>query len=120
MRKVMLAMAVGGTLALGACGDDSGPGADLDQQEQAALIQALGTEGMLAPFAAIPFGPMLGEAEIGSMGDFSALASQVKITLVSGEGSETFVYTGITGWQGLEIGRASCRERVESSVVAGA
>jgi hypothetical protein len=112
MRKVMLAMAVGGTLALGACGDDSGPGADLDQQEQAALIQALGTEGMLAPFAAIPFGPMLGEAEIGSMGDFSALASQVKITLVSGEGSETFVYTGITGWQGLDAGANTVQQAI--------
>lgn len=104
MRKLMMAMAAGSVLALGACGDDNGPGGDLDEQEQAALIQALGTEGMLAPFAAIPFGPLLGEAEIGTMGDFSAVASQVKITLISGETSETFVYTGVSGWQGLDAG----------------
>ena len=104
MRKFMLAMAAACTLTLAACGDDNGPGGDLDEQEQAALIQALGTEGMIAPFAAIPFGPMLGEADVGTMGEFSAVASQVKITLVSGEGSETFVYTGITGWQGLDAG----------------
>ena len=102
MRKLMLAAAC--ALSLAACGDDNGPGGDLDEQEQAALIQALGTEGMIAPFAAIPFGPMLGEADIGTMGEFSAVASQVKITLVSAEGTETFVYTGITGWQGLDAG----------------
>ena len=56
MRKLMVALAAGAVLGLGACGDDNGPGGDLDEQEQAALIQALGTEGMLAPFAAIPFG----------------------------------------------------------------
>ena len=104
MRKFMLAMAAACTLTLAACGDDNGPGGDLDEQEQAALIQALGTEGMLAPFAAIPFGPMLGEADIGTMGEFSAVASQVKITLVNGAGTQTFVYTGITGWQGLDAG----------------
>jgi hypothetical protein len=113
MRKLMVALAAGAVLGLGACGDDNGPGGDLDEQEQAALIQALGTEGMLAPFAAIPFGPMLGEADVGTMGDFSAVASQVKITLVSGEGSETFIYTGITGWQGLDAG-ANAVERALS------
>ena len=112
MRKFMLAMAAACTLTLAACGDDNGPGGDLDEQEQAALIQALGTEGMLAPFAAIPFGPMLGEADIGTMGEFSAVASQVKITLINGAGTQTFIYTGITGWQGLDAGKHTVERAV--------
>ncbi len=104
MRKLMLAMAAGCVLALGACGDDTGPGGDLDEQEQQALIQALATEGLLPPFALIPFGPMMGEADLGTMGDFTAVGSQVKITLVDGENTEVFVYTGITGWAGLDAG----------------
>ena len=112
MRKFMLAMAAACTLTLVACGDDNGPGGDLDEQEQAALIQALGTEGMLAPFAAIPFGPMLGEADIGTMGEFSAVASQVKITLINGAVTQTFIYTGITGWQGLDAGEHTVERAV--------
>lgn len=103
-RNLLTMAALGAVLALGACGDDNGPNGDsLNEQEQTALIQALTTEHAITdPGLIIAYGPLLGEAEVGTMGSYSAIASQVKFTAVTDEGTTFATTTGVTGWTGLD------------------
>jgi hypothetical protein len=117
-RKLLSIMALGAVLALGACGDDdNGPNGDtLSAQEQAALLQALSSKGVIAPGAIAALSPLLSEAQIGSMGDFSTVGSQLKVTLVNGGSSTTTVFTSVTGWDGLDVGAKS----VDSAITVAA
>lgn len=105
-RKLLSIMALGAMLAVGACGDDdNGPNGDtLSAQEQAALLQALSSKNVFAPSAALALSPLLSEAEVGAMGDFATVGSQVKLTLVDGSTTTTSVITSVTGWAGLDVG----------------
>jgi hypothetical protein len=105
-RKFLSVAALGAVLVLGACGDDNnGPNGDtLNAQEQAALIQALGTAEVYAPSAGVALSPLLSEASVGSLGAFQTIGSQLKLTLVNGGTSETTVMTSVTGWDGLDVG----------------
>ncbi len=104
-RKLLSFSALGAVLALAACGNDNGPGGDsLSTQEQAALIQALSTHQVFAPGASLALSPLFNEATVGTMGDFAAVGSQVKITIVDGSTSTTSVITSLTGWAGLDAG----------------
>lgn len=116
MRKTLMGLATGAVLVLAACGDGNDPGGELDEQEQAALVQALAAEGILDAGAAVAFGPLLGESEVGSFGDFAAVASQVKITAITEEGSNTITTVGVTGWNGLNTGNNTVAEAL--SVIA--
>lgn len=109
MRGKLLSMAaLGAVLALGACGDDNGPDDDgLSQQEQTALIAALSSEGVFTGNSALALTPLFGNAEIGAVGDFAAVASQVKITVISSEGTQVVTSSGVTGWKGLDAGANS-------------
>lgn len=105
-RKFLSIAALGAVLVLGACGDDNnGPNGDtLSAQEQAALLQALSSETVFAPGLAVAINPLLSEAQVGSMGDFATVGSQLKLTLVDGETTTTTVFTSVTGWAGLDVG----------------
>ena len=105
-RKFLSIAALGAVLALGACGDDNnGPNGDtLTAQEQAALLQALSSKNVFAPSAALALGSLLSEASVGTMGDFSTVGSQLKITVVDGATTSTSVMTSVTGWSGLDVG----------------
>jgi len=93
-------------VVLAGCGDGTDPGGAIDEQEQVALTQALGKAGMLGLDGGASFAALVGQAsEIGTMGDFSALASQALITLnVEGEPTQSFVVTGVFGWTDLDAG----------------
>jgi hypothetical protein len=105
-RKLLSMAALGAVLVLGACGgDENGPNGDtLSAQEQAALLQALSSEAIFAPGAAVAISPLLSEAQVGSMGKFSTVGSQLKLTLVNGSTTTTTVFTSVTGWDGLDVG----------------
>lgn len=104
----MMAGLLAGVLLAG-CGDGTEAGGALDDQEQAALTQALAQAGMLGIDGAASFGALVGQAsEVGTMGDYSALASQALVTVnVEGEPSESFVVTGVFGWTDLDAGNST-------------
>ncbi len=119
-RKLLSIMALGAMLALGACGDDdNGPNGDtLSAQEQAALLQALSSKGVIAPGAIGAISPLLSEAQVGSMGRFATVGSQVKITLVDGGSSTTSVFTSVTGWDGLDVGAKTVDSAITVAAIA--
>src|SRR5918993_1090893 len=115
----MLTALVGAAAITAACGDDSGPGGELNEDEQAALLVALAEAGVFSNFAApLAFGAQFGQsAEIGELGDFSAFGSQVLLTLdLPGTGDdETVVLSSITGWTNLDAGAST----VDNAIFAG-
>jgi hypothetical protein len=92
------------TLALGGCGSENEPGGDLTEDEVAALVEALTTAGV--PLGADQFllGPLLSEAEIGTIGDYDAVGAQVDYTVVNGAQEGSFRWVGVTGWSGFDAG----------------
>ena len=101
-RTFLTTAALGAIVMLGVCGDDNGPGSGkLDEQEQAALIQGLAAGGVLSGNAVLAFSPLLGNTEVGSVGAFAAVASQIKLTVIRDQGTDVFTVSGVTGWSGL-------------------
>jgi len=102
----MMAGLLLGAVLVGGCGDSNEAGGALDEQEQAALTQALAQAGMLGLEGNLAFGALVGQAtDIGTMGDYSALATQALITLnFEDETSETYVISGVFGWADLNAG----------------
>jgi hypothetical protein len=119
-RKALLTVLVGASVLTAACGDDSGPGGELDEEEQAALLVALAEAGVFTNFAApLAFGAQFGQSpEIGEMGDFAAFGSQVLLTLDAPGTAEdeTIVLSSITGWTNLDAGAST----VDNAIFAGA
>jgi hypothetical protein len=102
-RKILAMAALGAVLVLGACGDDNGPNGDtLTAQEQAALIQALSTKAIAPAALSAGLSSLFSQATVGTMGDFAAVGSQLKITVTDGSTSTTTVYNSVTGWAGLD------------------
>ena len=97
-----------GSMLMG-CGDTTEAGSALDEQEETALSQALAQSGMLSYEARAHIDALLGQAsEIGTVGAFSALASQALITFtLNGERSGPFVVSGVFGWTELDAGRST-------------
>ena len=107
-----------GALMLGACGDSNEAGGALDEQEQAALVSALAEAGMLGFEGTAAFGALVGQADdIGTFGDYSALASQSMITVsIEGTPSETYVFSGLFGWNDLDAGANTVGEAIALQV----
>lgn len=105
IRSIMTGL-LAGTMLVGACGDSNEAGGALDDQEQAALATALAQAGMLGFEGTTAFGALVGQAtDVGTMGEYSALASQAMITLnFEDEPSETYVFSGLFGWTDLNAG----------------
>ncbi|HEU4828821.1 MAG TPA: hypothetical protein VFT04_06470 [Gemmatimonadales bacterium] len=112
-RNIMCGV-LAGALLLGGCGDSNEAGGALDEQEQAALVTALAQAGMLGFEGTAAFGALVGQAtDIGTMGDFSALASQAMITInFDGEPSESYVFSGLFGWTDLNAGTGTVGEAI--------
>lgn len=118
-RKLLSIAALGAVLVLGACGDDNGPNGDtLTAQEQAALLQALSSEAVFAPGVAVAISPLLSEAQVGAMGEFSTVGSQLKLTLVNGSTPTTTVFTSVTGWAGLDVGAKTVDSAITVASIA--
>jgi hypothetical protein len=118
-RKRLSIAALGAVLVLAACRDDNGPNGDtLSAQEQAALLQALSSKSIVAPGAAVAISPLLSEAQVGSMGEFSTVGSQLKLTLVNGTTSTTTVFTSVTGWAGLDAGAKTVDSAITVASIA--
>lgn len=116
-RSIMSGL-LAGALAIGACGDNNEPGGALDEQEQAALVNALAQAGMIGFEGTAAFGALVGQAtEIGTMGNYSALASQSMITVnIEGTPSETYVFSGLFGWSDLDAGANTVAEAIALQV----
>lgn len=120
LRKVLLTALVGASALTAACGDDSGPGGELDEEEQAALLVALAEAGVFTNLATpLAFGAQFGQSpEVGEMGDFSAFGNQLLVTLdfPGTEDDETLVFSSITGFTNLDAGAST----VDNAIFAGA
>lgn len=108
-KQIHFAVPMMAALALGACGDESGPGGDLSESEQQALVTALAQSGALGLNYAVPFALTAGlaqGAEVGTLGSMSAWGSQALITAdyPGVEDDQTLSYTSITGWSNLNAG----------------
>ncbi|HEU4799645.1 MAG TPA: hypothetical protein VFS94_03345 [Gemmatimonadales bacterium] len=123
-KKIFLTAPVVATLALGACGDDdTGPGGDLSESEQQALVEALSQGGALSFNFAAPFALTTGlaqDAQVGSLGSMSAWGSQALVTLdyPGTEDDETLVFTGVTGWSNLNAGNRTVDNALWASVIS--
>ncbi len=122
--KMKMAVAVVmASLVLGACGDESGPGGDLSESEQEALVVALAQGGALGVNFTAPFALTTGlaqDADIGTLGTMSAWGGQ---TLVSfdypgTEDDQTLVFTGVTGWSNLNAGNRTVDNALWASAIS--
>ena len=116
-RSIMSGL-LAGALMIGACGDSNEAGGALDEQEQAALVNALAQAGMLGFEGTAAFGALIGQAsDIGTMGQYSALASQAMITVnIEGTPSESYVFSGLFGWSDLNAGNNTVGEAIALQV----
>jgi len=119
----LAAPAIVASLALGACGDDAGPGGDLSPSEQQALVTALAQGGALSFNYAAPFALTAGlaqDAEVGTLGTMSAWGSQTLVTLdfPGTDDDQTLVYTGVTGWSNLNAGNQTVDNAVWVSAIS--
>jgi hypothetical protein len=90
--------------AIAACGSDNGPSGStsLSASETAALTAALTTNGALGSEAAA-FAPFaLSQVHTaGTFGSYDAVGVEVNYTVTAGGQSQSGVFSGIVGWQGL-------------------
>ena len=122
--KTIYMAAIMASLVLGACGDDdTGPGGDLSESEQQALVVALSQAGALSFNFAAPFALTTGlaqDAEVGSLGSMSAWGGQTLVTLdyPGTEDDQTLVFTGVTGWSNLNAGNETVDNATWAAVIS--
>jgi hypothetical protein len=97
-------LAASAALVLCACGSETGSGGDLTEDEVAALVEALTSAGV--PLGADQFllAPVLTGVELGTIGDYDAVGTQVDYTVVNGAQEGSFRWVGVTGWSGFDAG----------------
>ena len=118
-----VAVAVLASLVLSACGDDTGPGGDLSESEQQALVVALSQGGALGLNFSAPFALTTGlaqDADVGTLGTMLAWGGQTLVTLdePGAEDDQTLVFTGVTGWSNLNAGNRTVDNAVWASVMS--
>ena len=96
--------ALGCALVLSGCGNDNNT--SLSTQEQAALIQALSTSGVIGgPETILALSPLLAESDVGTVGNYAAVGGMIKYTMqLNGVTQANDVSAGILGWTGLNTG----------------
>lgn len=121
-KKIHLAVPVMAALVLGACGGESGPGGDLSESEQQALVVALAQGGALGVNIAAPLALTTGlaqDAAIGTLGSMSAWGAQALVTLdyPGTEDDATLTFTSVTGWSNLNAGNQTVDNAVWATVI---
>ncbi len=125
--RVATAGLLAGALHMAGCGDSTEAGGAFTPEEQAALVTALGIDGISVHDWALRTVVDLAP-EIGTMGQYSMLASQALVTLRLETFSTTYGVSRLDGWTELSAGtgtvassiavEAGFRETFPSSVSA--
>lgn len=110
--RIRLTAGLVAVLFIGACGDETGSGGALDEQEAAALVQALTTAGIPVGGSAFVLSPVFGEAEIGTIGDYDGIGTQVELTTIDETGTHTVSWIGVVGWTGFDAGARTVDEAI--------
>lgn len=97
-------------IAVGACGDGTGPGGDLTEEEAAALVQALTAAAAPLGSAHFALGPIFNEAELGEFGGYTATATQVYLTEIRPGNTATSRWIGLLGWNGFDVAAGTVNE----------
>jgi hypothetical protein len=121
-KQIHVAVPMMAALVLGACGDESGPGGDLSESEQQALVTALAQGGALGVNFAAPLALTTGlaqDAEIGTLGSMSAWGGQALVSLdyPGTEDDVTLTFTSVTGWSNLNAGNQTVDNAVWATVI---
>lgn len=110
--RIRLTAGLVAMMLIGACGNETGSGGALDDQEAAALVQALTTAGIPVGGSAFVLSPVFGEAEIGTIGDYDGIGTQVELTTVDETGTHTVSWIGVVGWTGFDAGARTVEEAI--------
>ena len=107
--------ALGCALVLSGCGNDNNT--SLSTQEQAALIQALSTSGVIGgPETILALSPLLAESDVGTVGNYAAVGGMIKYTMqLNGVTQANDVSAGILGWTGLNTGSKTVSSAISAS-----
>jgi hypothetical protein len=114
--SLLVSIAAAGLLASG-CGEGTGPGEAMTAEEEAALIEALGSAGLIAAAGPLTFGAVVAQAdELGTTGGQSAVGYQMQLVFTGGLVAEA-VSTGVLGWSGLNTGSGTVATAFNASVL---
>ncbi len=111
VKHLRIAFALAASITLAACGSETGSGEGaLTDDEITALVGALTDAGI--PMGADQFllGPLLGGAELGTIGSADAFGAQVNFSVVTGEGTSSYEWIGVVGWSGFDAGAGTVDE----------
>ncbi len=101
------------------CGDGTGPGDAMTAEEEASLIAALTSPGLIAAAGPLTFGSVLAQAgELGETGGHTAIAYQMRLTFTGALEAEA-VSTGLIAWTGLNSGTNTIATALNAGVVQG-
>lgn len=115
-RDLLPALAAVALLSLG-CGDGSGPGEAMTADEEASLIDALRSAGVIAAAGPLTFGAVLAQAdELGSAGGHAAVAYQMHLVFTGDLAAEA-VSSGLLGWSGLNTGANTVASALNTGVL---
>ena len=104
MRAGVLRTAVTAASLLCAGCDSSGPGGAMTGEEEASLIAALRSPGLIAAAGPLTFGAVVAQAdEIGSVSGHAAIGYQMDLEFTGDLVAET-ISIGLLGWTGLNTG----------------
>ncbi len=113
---LLLTVSAAGLLASG-CGEGTGPGEAMTAEEEAALIEALGSAGLIAAAGPLTFGAVVAQAdELGTAGGQAAVGYQMQLVFTGGLVAEA-VSTGVLGWTGLDTGARTVATAFNASVL---
>jgi len=115
--RVLLPLAAAAAMLFAGCGDGTGPGGALTAEEEASLIEALGSAGLIAAAGPLTFGAVVAQADdLGAAGGQSAVGYQMQIVFTGGLEAEA-VSTGLLGWTQLNTGANTVATAFNTGVV---
>ena len=115
--RVLLAAAAAAALLSAGCGDGAGPGGAMTAEEEASLIDALGSAGLIAAAGPLTFGTVVAQADaLGAAGGQSAIGYQMQLVFTGDLDAEA-VSTGLLGWTALNTGANTVATAFNTGVV---
>ena len=114
---VLLGIVAAAALLSGGCGDGTGAGEAMTAEEEASLIEALGSAGLIAAAGPLTFGVVVAQAdELGAAGGQAAVGYQMQLVF-TGDLEAEAVSTGLLGWTGLNTGTNTVATAFNAGVV---
>jgi hypothetical protein len=115
--RVLLPLAAAAAMLSAGCGDGTGPGGALTAEEEASLIEALGSAGLIAAAGPLTFGAVVAQADdLGAAGGQSAVGYQMQLVF-TGDLEAEAVSTGLLGWTQLNTGANTVATAFNTGVV---